>query len=169
MSSPSFNPADFANPSLRSDTADDGLSARQVAAGEAFPMAILLGFLASIACTLVYAFVWSFGFMLGIIAVGFSWVIVNAMLTASKGYGGKLYQIVAVVFIYFTVTCGKLVLPVWAGLHNGSPIPIPTVLEYAFFGPILRLQSGVSGILGIIILGYAIRKAWQLGAGTRTS
>jgi len=168
MSTPNFNQADYANPALGSISTDDGFTARQVAAGEAFPMAVLLGFLAAILCTIVYAFVWSFGFMLGIIAVGFSWVIVKAMLTASKGYGGRLYQIVAVVFIYFTVTCGKILLPVWAGWHNGSPIPVSTVLEYALFGPILRLQTGVSGILGIVVLGYAIRQAWRLGAGTRT-
>jgi len=60
-------------------------------------------------------------------------------------------------------------LPVWVAMHNGSPIPLSTVLEYALIGPVLRLQTGISGILGIVVLGYAIRMAWRMGKGTRTS
>jgi len=141
----------------------------QIAAGNSFPLAVLLGTVAAILCTFAYAFVWSFGFMLSIVAVGFAWLITTAMLTASKGYGGKLYQIVAVLLTYFTVTCGKLLLPVWTAHQQGTPIPFPIVLEYALIGPVLRLQTGISGILGIVVLGYAIRMAWRMGKGTRTA
>ncbi len=149
--------------------ADQELSARQIAAGEAFPTAVLLGVLTAALCTLVYAFVWSFGFMFGIVVIGFAWLICKAKLTASKGYGGRLYQIAGTVLIYFVVTIGKLILPVWAGLHNGNPLHFGTILAYTFFGPILQLQTGISGILGIVILGYAIRKTWRMGKGTRFS
>jgi hypothetical protein len=168
MNTPDFSRAQYADALPAEGASDDGLTVRQIMAGEAFPMAVLFGFVAMILCTFAYAFVWSFGFMLSIVAVGFSWVITKAMLTASKGYGGKLYQIVAVIFIYFTVTLGKLLLPVWVGIHHGTPLPVSKVLAYAFFGPILRLQTGVSGILGIVVLGYAIRQAWRLGKGTRS-
>ena len=93
----------------------------------------------------------------------------KAMLTASNGYGGKLYRIVACLLVYFTVNCGKLLLPVLSGYHRGLPIPVPTVLAYVFFGPILRLQTGLYGILGLLVLGYGLRMAWRMGKGTRTA
>jgi len=166
---PDFSRAQYADSTAVADGMDEGLSARQIAAGEAFPMAVFFGVLAAILCTFAYAAVWSFGIMFGIVVIGFGWLIAKAMLFASKGYGGRLYQIVASVLVYFTVTCGKLVLPLWQGMHSGSPIPAGYLLEYVFLGPILRLQTGISGVLGIVILGYAIRMTWQMGKGTRTS
>jgi hypothetical protein len=124
---------------------------------------------AALGCTIVYAFIWQLGVMFSIVAVGFAWVIANAMLKASGGYGGRLYQIVAVILTYFTITCGKLVLPFWQGLHNGQPVPIGTLLAYALFGPILRLQQSMINLLGILVIGYAVRAAWQYGKGTRAS
>ena len=147
----------------------DEPNAAQIAAADGFPMAVLFGTMAAIACTFAYAFVWSFGFMLSIIAVGFAWLIATAMLTPSKGYGGKLYQIVAVLLTYFTVTCGKLLLPVWTGYQHGTPMPFSQILAYALIGPVLRLQTGIGGILGIVVLGYAIRMAWRMGKGTKAA
>jgi hypothetical protein len=141
----------------------------QIAAADGFPMAVLFGTAAAILCTVAYAWVWSFGFMLSFIVVGFAWLIATAMLTASKGYGGKPYQIVAVVLTYLTVSCGKLLLPVWAAHEQGTPVPFPTVITSIFIGPVLRLQLGISGILGLVVLGYAIRTAWRMGKGTRLS
>jgi len=167
MNTPDFNRAQYLDTSMIGRPSGGGPNPRQIAAAEAFPMAVVLGIGAAIICTVAYAFVWSFGFMLSIIAIGFAWFIVRAMLTVSHGNGGKLYQIAAVVLTYFTVTCGKILLPVWSGMHNGHPIPVPIVLEYALFGPILRLQTGLSGILGILVLGYALRMAWREAKGTQ--
>jgi len=169
MSIPDFSRAQYVTANGVDTGADREPTAAQLAAGEAFPMAVLLGTVAALICTMAYAFVWSFGFMLSIVVIGFAWVIVKAMMVVSRGYGGKLYQIVAVLLTYLTVTCGKLVLPVWTAAHHGRPIPLPTILEWVAIGPILRLQTGVNGILGIFVLGYAIRMAWKLGKGTRTS
>jgi hypothetical protein len=169
MSIPDFSRAEYASASAVSGSLEREPTPAQIAAGDAFPMAVLLGTAAAMLCTLCYAFVWSLGFMLSILVVGFAWVISKAMLTASDGYGGKLYQVVAVLLTYFTVTCGEMVLPVWTGYHHGSPLSPGTVLSYVLFGPVLSLQTGYSGIIGIFILGYAIRMAWKMGKGTRTA
>ena len=169
MSSSNFDVASYLESAVARKQAANEPNARQIAAAEAFPLAVLFGTLTAVLCTFLYAFVWSFGFMFSIIAVGFAWLIVKAMLTASDGYGGRLYQIVAVVLMYFTVDCGKLLLPVWMGYKHGRPLPVGEVLAYVFFGPILRLQTGIYGILGIVVLGYALRAAWRLGKGTRTA
>jgi hypothetical protein len=115
----------------------------QIAAAKAFPMAVLFGTVAAILCTCAYAYVWSFGFMLSFI--------------------------VAVVLTYLTVSCGKILLPIWAAHEQGISIPFSAVLTSVFIGPVLRLRTGISGILGLVILGYAIRKAWRMGKGTRLS
>jgi len=169
MSSSNFDVASYLESAVARKQAANEPNARQIAAAEAFPLAVLFGTLTAVLCTFLYAFVWSFGFMFSIIAVGFAWLIVKAMLTASNGYGGRLYQIVAVVLVYFTINCGKLLLPVWMGYKHGTPLPVPQVLAYVLFGPILRLQTGIYGILSIVVLGYAIRAAWRLGKGTRTA
>ena len=169
MSTPDFTRAQYADTLSQNMPMPGGPTAAQIAAAEAFPMALALGTLAAILCTVVYAFVSSFGVMFGILVVGFAWLIAKAMLSASNGYGGKLYRIAAVTLVYFTVNCGKLLLPVVSGYQRSTPIPVPTVLAYLFFGPILRLQTGLYGILSLLVLGYGIRMAWRMGKGTRAA
>jgi uncharacterized membrane protein len=141
---------------------------RQLKAAAAFPMAVLFGTLAAILGCIGYAMVWSLGFMVSIVAVGMAWLIVKAMLLASNGIGGRLYQVVAVILTYFAVSCGKLLQPAIYYYRAGHPYPVGTLITWALFGPFLRLLQTPFAILGLVILGYAIRAAWKGAAGTPT-
>jgi hypothetical protein len=162
------NRAQHADPSVLQDGVKEGLTAMQILTSEAFPVAAFCGVVAAVLCMLAYASVGSFGVLMSIVAVGSAWLIAKAMLIASWGYGGKVYQILAAVLTYFTVTFGNVLAPVSHAVHSGRPISIPYVVAYAAIEPVFWLRTGISGIVGIAILGYAMRTAWRMGKGTRT-
>ena len=84
-------------------------------------------------------------------------------------WGGRPYQIAAVVFTYFAVAWGDLLSPVWKMTHHGVPFSVilnPVLVKYALFGPFLELRDGFNGIIGFIILAVGIRAAWRLAAGS---
>ena len=161
MSLSQFNRAEYAGAS----TGDGEPTERQLKAAAAFPLAVLLGTVAAVVGCIGYSMVWSLGFMISIVAVGMAWLIVKAMLVASNGIGGRLYQIVAVTLTYFAVSCGKLLQPAIAHYQAGNPYPVSTLVTWALFGPFLRVLQTPFAILGLVILGYAVRAAWKGAAG----
>ena len=134
-----------------------------------FGMALLFGTAAAVVGSLGYALVGLSGFMVSIVAIGVAWLIARAMMTASRGVGGRRYQIAAVVLTYLAVSCGSLFHPLWlahrAGLPLGAMVSVE-VIRYALLGPILALSDGLNGILGAFILAIGLRAAWQMAAGT---
>jgi hypothetical protein len=136
--------------------------------GHRFALALLYGAIAAALGAVGYAMVGLTGFMVSIVAIGMAWLIAKAMMTASDGIGGRVYQVVAVTLTYFSVSLGELLHPLWLAHAKGLSIFSmfnPIVLKYLLFGPFLELADGFNGILGAIILAIGLRTAWQLAAG----
>jgi hypothetical protein len=136
-----------------------------MAAAAAFPKALIYGAVAAILGSIGYAMVWSLGFMISFVAIGIGWLVAKAMLAGSGGLSGRLYQIAAAGMTYLAVSCGKLILPALAQSRAHHPYPVLTLLEWAVFGPFLRLSGGPRAIAGIIILGVGVHYAWRATAG----
>ena len=135
-----------------------------------FALALLFGAGAALAGAVGYALVGLSGFMISIVAIGMAWLIAKAMMAASGGVGGRRYQVAAVVLTYFSVSLGELLHPMWQLHRDGTPIGAMmnvVALKYLVLGPLLELENGLNGILGLVILAIGMRAAWQLAAGTR--
>ena len=173
MSIPDFERAEYVEPRIVEGQVVEGHVAGQPLARTsvtAFPLALVYGAVAAIVGAIGYGMVSSFGFMISIVAIGIAWLIAKAMMTASGGVGNRSYQVAAALLTYFAVSCGELVPALWRAHLFGSHLPgvllNPIVLKYLLLGPFLELQSGINGILGLIILFIGLRAAWRLAAGS---
>lgn len=87
-----------------------------------FVRAILYGIGAAILGMVLYAtFAIVTGIVIGYASLAVGWIVGKAMITGSKGVGGKRYQIVAVLLTYAAVSTAAI--PVWihyAGQHKQS-------------------------------------------------
>jgi hypothetical protein len=85
-----------------------------------FLRAILYGIGAAILGMILYAtFAIVTGIVIGYAALAVGWIVGKAMITGSKGVGGKRYQIVAVLLTYAAVSTAAI--PIWihyAGQHK---------------------------------------------------
>jgi len=85
-----------------------------------FVRAIVFGIGAAILGMILYAtFEIVTGIVIGYAALAVGWIVGKAMITGSKGVGGKRYQIVAVLLTYAAVSTAAI--PVWihyAGQHK---------------------------------------------------
>ena len=168
MPIPDFTRADYDKPkAIEGEVV--GVPLRQNVAG-LLPLAIVYGAGAAVAGAFGYALIGLSGFMVSIVAIGMGWLIAKAMMAASKGVGGRPFQIAAVILTYFSVTLGQTLDVYWfnraelAGAPFGELVSIfaPRLLA----SPFLRLQSnGISGAIGLLILFIGLRTAWQLAAG----
>ena len=86
----------------------------------AFVRAILFGVGAAVLGMVLYAtFEIATGIIIGYASLAVGWIVGKAMITGSKGVGGKRYQIVAVLLTYAAVSTAAI--PVWihyAGQHK---------------------------------------------------
>ena len=149
----------------------------QPAARAAFPKAVLFGIAAAVAGSFGYAVISLSGFMVSIVAIGMGWLVAKAMMTASRGLGGRQYQVAAALLTYLAVSCGRLWRLWWAihqqsaingGRFGNHPLWFAEILgQQALFGPFLALtRSPLNAGLGLLILFFGVRTAWQLAAGS---
>lgn len=139
--------------------------------GGLLPVAVLYGAGAAIAGALGYAIIGLSGFMVSIVAIGMGWLVAKAMMAATKGVGGRPFQVVAVILTYFSVSLGQTFDLYWylrpqiAAIGSIAPA-LPTLFEHFLAGPFLRLSSSpFNGAIGLLILFIGLRTAWQLSAG----
>ena len=165
MSIPEFDRAEYVEPRVIEAYTEDN---RPPSTNEAFARALLFGVAAAALGSVGYALFSLTGFMVSIVAVGIGWLVAKAMMTGSGGLGGRRYQVAAVLFTYFAVTIGDLLHPLWKLYTFGAPasrLLSPLILKYAILGPFLGLQNGINGALGLLILFFGLRAAWQIAAG----
>jgi len=92
------------------------------------------------------------------------------VLRGTHGIGGRKYQIAAVVLTYLSISVARLVADLWRVNAEGTQISLlnPRVwiflAKYMPIKPFLELREGFGGILGLLILGFAVRTAWQTTA-----
>lgn len=88
----------------------------------AFVRAILFGIGAAVLGMVLYAtFAIVTGIVIGYASLAVGWIVGKAMITGSKGVGGKRYQIVAILLTYAAVSTAAI--PVWihyAGQHRDA-------------------------------------------------
>jgi hypothetical protein len=109
--------------------------------------------------------------MVSIVAIGIGWLIGKAMMTGSNGIGGRGYQVVAVVLTCFSVSCGHVFDILWMGraqlaaLGNHPLWLFEICVRWALIGPFSALSNPFNGVLGLLILFFGMRSAWQMAAG----
>jgi hypothetical protein len=169
MSIPDFDKAEYEQPTtIDGDTGYVETPGKPAVA--AFPLAMIYGIGAAVVGAIGYAAVGLTGFMVSIVTIGIGYIVARAMMTATGGVGGQPYQIAAVVLTYFSSTIGAVLDDVYHAHQHGMPfsdISPVAVVKYAVFGPLLELTSSPGwGAIGLLILFYGLRTAWQMAAGT---
>lgn len=177
MSLPDFDRAQYVEPPSHPPQTIEGYSGdyRPGAPADAFPRALLYGFVAAVVGSVGYALVGLSGWMVSIVAIAVAYLIAKAMMTASGGggVGGRRFQVAAVVLTYLAVSFAD-VLDLAYYVHRDRGFPygnifahnVPLLLKITLFGPFLQLGDGINGILGLVILAIGMRSAWRLAAGS---
>lgn len=160
----------------------------------AFVRAILFGVGAAVLGMALYAtFAIVTGIVIGYAALAVGWIIGKAMITGSKGVGGRRYQIVAVLLTYAAVSTAAI--PIWIHYQGGNKqshrqqqragdnledsqpeaapkarpsfvVAMGTLLLLGLASPFLELSGNVaSGAIGLFILFIGMRFAWRFTAG----
>jgi hypothetical protein len=144
------------------------------AGGGVFLQALLYGVLAMLVGSVAWGIVSMDHIMVSIVAIGIGYVVARAMMTATGGFGGRQYQIAAVILTYFGCTLGDVCGIVFE-IQKGGRIDMaahwmafaPELPAYALIGPFLSLQrSPLNGIIGLFIIFVGLRTAWRMAAGS---
>ena len=160
----------------------------------AFVRALLYGLGAAILGMILYAtFAIVTGIVIGYAALAVGWIVGKAMITGSKGVGGRRYQIAAVLLTYAAVSTAAI--PVWihyagqqrhvrqgqttspqgssqSGQQDSAPKARPNLVKalgalllLGLASPFLELSGETfGGIIGLVILFVGMRFAWQFTA-----
>ena len=109
-------------------------------------------------------------FYFGYVAVAVGWLVGKAMIKGSNGVGGLRYQIAAVALTYGAISLAAIHIMI-AELAPAQEVDwvskLPELAMWGIFSPFIELTSGLSGIIGLIILGAGIRFAWRITAARR--
>jgi hypothetical protein len=158
----------------------------------AFVRALLFGVVAAILGMILYAaFAIITGIVIGYASLAVGWIIGKAMITGSKGVGGRRYQILAVLLTYAAVSTAAI--PIWihyagenkptsqqqnSSSQQGSnsdrsqgsaaaekpsiAAAIVTLLGLGLASPFLEIGSDpLGGLIGLVILFVGMRFAWR--------
>jgi hypothetical protein len=107
---------------------------------------------------------------LGYLALFVAYLVAKAMSAGSRGEGGRNYQIAAIVLTYLSVALAHSAL-LWWDLRGDGGVPLNlhnifALLKYGLIYPYYSVTaSGISGIIGLIILFVALRAAWRMMSG----
>jgi hypothetical protein len=140
-----------------------------------FMHAIAYGIAAAILGSVLYAaFNIVTHIVIGYAAVGVGFLVGKAMLHATKGLGGRKYQIVAAVLTYLSVSMAEIPEFFWemheshkAFFHYSAKL-IGLLAGFAVTSPFILLQHNLGGgLIGLFILFIGIRFAWRMTADRR--
>jgi hypothetical protein len=169
MSIPDFERAEYVAPPVIDGNSGFIVDSPRARAA-AFPLALLCGAVAALLGAAGYALVGLTHFMVSIVTIGMGWLIARAMMTATRGVGGREYQVAAAVLTYLSASVGRLLDILYAVQKQGyslSQVSPVFMIKYSLFGPLLQLAANPFwGMLGLLILFYGLRTAWQLAAGS---
>jgi hypothetical protein len=169
VNTPDFSRAEYVEPPVI-DGETGFVEGSRRARAAAFPLAMVYGVVAAVVGAVGYALIGMSGFMVSIVTIAIGWLVARAMMTATRGVGGREFQVAAVVLTYLASSCGRLIDILVSASKAGysvSQVPTAFVAKYALFGPVLELQSSLLwGLMGLLILFYGLRTAWQLAAGS---
>lgn len=144
---------------------------RKVIGGEGsgvmrFMQAILLGSGAALLGTAVYAAIMIFANSeWALISIALGWFIGAAVRRGSKGRGGWRYQLLAV-FLTYTAICAAYGVAIWSQAppeQRGVELFAGIVLT----GYAIPFLGGFENIMGILIIGFGVWRAWQMNREIR--
>ncbi len=110
---------------------------------------------------------------LGFIAFAVGWFVAKAMMIGSLGEHGRKYQVAATVLTYAAISMAWVPILMAAALRDPFTQPDWAKLtgKLALWGlasPLLQVQFGLPGLLGLVILAIGLRIAWRMtGAKAR--
>lgn len=117
----------------------------------------------------VYGLIGLSGWMVSIVAIGVGWLIATAMMTGSRGIGGRKFQIAAVILTYFACTTGRLIDIFWFTRADLAHHTVPYLVIYGvttiLIDPFIRLANPFNGAIGLLILFVGLRAAWRISQG----
>ena len=161
-----------------------------------FVRAIIFGGVAAIGGIIVYAaFGIITGWMIGYISLAVGYMVGKAMMKGSQGFGGRRYQIAAVLLTYAAVAMGETSIGISQYLkqekaqkqsqQTASKDPqsstdqpaqpmsagrvfkvLGAMLIFGLAYPFLQLSDPVHGLIGLVILFVGLQIAWKLTAAT---
>jgi hypothetical protein len=113
-------------------------------------------------------------FYFGYVAFGVGWLVAKAMMTGSRGVGGKQYQIAAVLLTYAAISLASVPILIAAAVQDAADRGIQTHVDWASIAgklvawgiasPFLQLREGVGGVIGLVILLAGLRIAYRMTA-----
>ena len=127
-----------------------------------FVQATVLGTLGGLAGAVVWWAVRNLiGWQIGLIAILVGFLAGGGVRKGSQGRGGVGYQILAVLITYLCIAANYVPDFVRMGFARGGPALFvwADAVITAIALPFLR---GVSGVLGLVIIGFALYQAWMM-------
>ena len=107
----------------------------------------------------------------GYLAIAVAWLVAKAMVTGSRGEGGRPFQIAALVLTYLSVSLAHAALLYIEIRRDGTAVALNAhnlivLLRYGVASPFLRFQdSAASALIGLFILFIGMRAAWRMTSG----
>jgi hypothetical protein len=153
----------------------------------AFTRGVVFGSGAALLGLAIYVgFALSTGWVVGYVSLAVGYLVGKAIITGSRGQGGRRYQVAAVILTYMAVSLAAV--PIALSLHakhraaqqqqaqaHGTAAPEPPKMDAAkavgilallgLASPFLDLADPMHGLIGLIILFVGLRIAWKLTAG----
>jgi hypothetical protein len=127
---------------------------------------------------------------LALLAIGVGWAVAKTMRKASEGVGGRRYQVVAALLTYSAVSIAAVPTAIYYEIKQnkarteanrnattGSPTEAkapPSIGDFLILllglrlaSPFLEIQNPMQGLIGLLIIFFGMRTAWQMMAGGR--
>jgi hypothetical protein len=130
---------------------------------------LLFGTGAAIACSAGYAVITAVsGLEIALVAILVGYLVGRAVRIGANGAGGTALQVMAVVLTYLAITISAVPL-ILRQVHSPGQVTqiLPLITGLALVSPFMGLTDGVSGILGLLIIGFGLMQAWRQTAARR--
>lgn len=113
-------------------------------------------------------------FYLGYIALAVGWLVAKAMMMGSRGAGGIRYQVAAMTLTYAAISLASVPILIAHVMQEAADYGTSSHVEWGkiagkliawgIASPLLELRSGVSGVIGLVILLVGLRIAFRMTA-----
>jgi hypothetical protein len=146
-------------------------SGKAINSAALFSQALMLGTVAAALGLIVYsAFTIFTHFYLSYVALAVGWMVGKAMMSGSNGVGGRRYQIAAVLLTYAAISMSAVpirIAEIAPAAHVDWMDHMGVLALLGFASPFLYLLTGVSGLIGLLMLFVGQGVAWRMTRARR--
>ena len=119
--------------------------------------ALGFGLAAALAGSVVWAVIEKlFNAQIGIVAIGIGYLVGRAVRKGARGFGGRRYQVLAVLLTYSSIALASLPAVIQYSPRGGS---WPLIFALSFASPFL---GGTDNAIGWFIIAIGLWQAWKL-------